>query len=155
MTRQKAKWIRIWVRLLGTLTIALMLVIVFCVALAATPAQAKLISPGAADQPFAQWMSQSATTGITLDVPILIYHQVGSYPGRYNVPRQVFEAQMAYLAQNGYTSVSIDQIAAALRGQSGLPPCPVAITFDDGYTSVYSNALPILQQYGLRATFYI
>ena len=61
-------------------------------------------------------MPQSATTGITLDVPILMYHQVGSYPGRYNVPRQVFEAQMAYLAQNGYTSVSIDQIAAALRG---------------------------------------
>ncbi len=135
--------------------IALMLVVVFCLTLTAAPAQAKLILPGAADQPFAPWMPQSATTGITLDVPILMYHQVGSYPGRYNVPRQTFETQMAYLAQNGYTSVSIDQIAAALRGQGGLPPCPVAITFDDGYTSAYSNALPILQQYGLRATFYV
>jgi len=154
MDRQKAKRIRIWTRLLGTLAIAWLLVIVFCLALAAS-AQAKLISPNAADQPSAQRMPQSATTGITLDVPILMYHQVGSYPGRYNVPRQVFEAQMAYLAQNGYTSVSIDQIAAALRGQGGLPPCPVAITFDAGYTSVYSNAVPILQQYGRYATFYI
>ena len=135
--------------------IVLMLAIAVCLALAAAPAQAQSILPNAVDQPLASGLLQSATTGITLDVPILMYHQVGSYPGKYNVPRQLFEAQMAYLAQNGYTSVSIDQIAAALRGQGGLPPCPVAITFDDGYTAAYSNALPILQQYGLRATFYI
>ena len=134
--------------------IAWLLVGVFYMALAVEPAQAKLILPPA-DRLFAPEMAQAATTGITLDVPILMYHQIGSYPGRYNVPRQSFEAQMAYLAQSGYTSVSIDQIAAALRGQGGLPPCPVAITFDDGYTSVYSQALPILQQYGMRATFYI
>lgn len=31
----------------------------------------------------------------------------------------------------------------------------VSITFDDGFKSQVKNALPILQKYGLRATFYI
>ncbi len=71
------------------------------------------------------------------------------------MPVKDFTAQMVYLAQHGYTAVSIDQIATALRGQGELPPCPIAITFDDAYRSAYANALPILQQYGLRATFYL
>lgn len=31
----------------------------------------------------------------------------------------------------------------------------VSVTFDDGWTSQFSNALPILNKYGLKATFYI
>jgi peptidoglycan/xylan/chitin deacetylase (PgdA/CDA1 family) len=31
----------------------------------------------------------------------------------------------------------------------------VSITFDDGWTNQYTNAFPLLQQYGLPATFYI
>ncbi len=100
-----------------------------------------------------QFLSETA---ITVDVPILMYHHIGApFRSRYNISRQEFEAQMDYLAQRGYSGVSIDQIAAALRGQGSLPPCPVAITFDDGYSDVYSNALPILLKDGLRATFYV
>jgi peptidoglycan/xylan/chitin deacetylase (PgdA/CDA1 family) len=83
-----------------------------------------------------------------------MYHHIGaSFKSPYNVSTSDFEAQMGHLAQNGYTTVSIDQIAAALRGESRLPPCPVAITFDDGYASQYANALPILREHGFRASF--
>ncbi len=93
---------------------------------------------------------------ITVDVPILMYHHVGApYRNQFNVPLSDFKAQMDYLAQNGYTTVSMAQIAAALRGQSELPPCPVAITFDDGYADVYHNALPVLRKHGFHATFYV
>lgn len=90
---------------------------------------------------------------LTLDVPILMYHLIGGQSrSRYDVPAKDFAAQMQYLAQHGYTTVSVDQIAAALRSQAELPPCPIAITFDDGYRVTYENALPILQQYGFHAT---
>jgi peptidoglycan/xylan/chitin deacetylase (PgdA/CDA1 family)/methionine-rich copper-binding protein CopC len=31
----------------------------------------------------------------------------------------------------------------------------IVLTFDDGYTSVYTNAFPIMQQYGIKGTVYV
>jgi peptidoglycan/xylan/chitin deacetylase (PgdA/CDA1 family) len=107
-------------------------------------------------QPPTSNLQPPTSNPITADVPILMYHHVGApYRNQYNISTSDFEAQMVYLAQSGYTAVSVDQIAAALRGQATLPSCPVAITFDDGYTDAYRNAVPILQKYGFRATFYL
>jgi len=98
----------------------------------------------------------AATSALTLDVPILMYHHIGArFSSPYNIATQDFAAQMNYLAQHGYTAVSVDQVAAALRGQTTLPPCPVAITFDDGYAVQVHNALPILQRHHFHATFYL
>lgn len=97
-----------------------------------------------------------AQTVLTLDVPILAYHHIGGhFISPYNISTKDFAAQMDYLAQHGYTTVGLDQIAAALRGQASLPPCPVAITFDDGYAEQYTNARPLLQQHNFHATFYL
>src|SRR5512135_2950508 len=98
----------------------------------------------------------TAQTALTLDVPILMYHHIGGhFISPYNISTKDFAAQMDYLAQHGYTPVSVDQVAAALRGESDLPPCPVALTFDDGYAEQYNNARPILQQHNYHATFYL
>jgi len=101
-------------------------------------------------------VSLSSTPLITLEVPILMYHDVSRMGGRgINLSTQVFSAQMDYLQKNGYTSVSLDQVAAALRGQATLPPKPVALTFDDGWAHVYTDAVPVLQSHGFRATFFV
>jgi len=93
---------------------------------------------------------------ITVPVPILMYHHVGRSNGyTVSVSLSEFTAQMDWLKRNGYTSVSIDQIAAALRGESTLPPRPVALTFDDGWVHVYTNAVPVMQECGFRGTFFI
>ena len=91
-----------------------------------------------------------------LYAPILLYHHVGNpRAGRFNVTVDHFRAQMQWLHDNGYVSVSVDQIAAALRGEGELPPKPVAITFDDGWKDQLNNAVPILNEFGYIATFYI
>jgi len=92
---------------------------------------------------------------ITIEAPILVYHSVGSAGKGLNVTAQDFAAQMDWLQQNGYTSVSLDQVAAALRGQATLPPRPVALTFDDGWAHVYTNVVPALQAHGFRGTFFV
>jgi len=93
---------------------------------------------------------------ITVQVPILMYHHVGhgnSYTMSVSLPE--FTAQMDWLKQNGYTSISIDQIAAALRSEAPLPPRSVALTFDDGWSYVYTNAVPVMQARGFRGTFFV
>lgn len=97
-----------------------------------------------------------------LRVPILMYHYVDSTPpkvGRYaaglTVRTDEFEAQMNYLAANGYHTVTLDQIYASMAGGAGLPSRPVAVTFDDGEADNYTVAFPILRAHGFVATFFV
>lgn len=52
------------------------------------------------------------------------------------------------------TPVGIEALLAGLEGAE-LPATPVMITFDDGYRSCRDVALPILEELGVPATFFI
>ncbi len=88
-------------------------------------------------------------------VPILAYHQVGDIDDLYSIPTSQFEEQMAYLASNGYHTISLDDLFNFYDGQGKLPDKPVIITFDDGYEDNYLTALPILEKYNMSATVFI
>jgi peptidoglycan/xylan/chitin deacetylase (PgdA/CDA1 family) len=66
-----------------------------------------------------------------------------TFPGLY-VPPAEFAAQMRALAAAGYHAVTLDQVRNAWRGTGSLPPRPIVISFDNGYRSQYTQALPIL-----------
>jgi peptidoglycan/xylan/chitin deacetylase (PgdA/CDA1 family) len=93
---------------------------------------------------------------------ILRYHSVGGPDGSAPihidpslcVPVSAFAQQMRFIRDH-YTPVSLDQLFEAINEGRPFPRGAVAITFDDGYRDNYSQALPILQEYGLPATFYI
>lgn len=93
---------------------------------------------------------------------ILRYHSVGSADGgapihidpSLCVPASAFAQQMRFIRDH-YTPVPLDQLFETIREERSFPRGAVAITFDDGYRDNYSEALPILQEYGLPATFYI
>jgi len=65
-----------------------------------------------------------------------------------------FSAQLDFLEQHGYHTVTMAQLAAALHGQDGLPPKPVVITFDDGFAD-QMTAFAQLQHHHMVATYYI
>jgi len=88
-------------------------------------------------------------------VPILLYHLVSNQGVYTSVTAKAFEAQMRLLRDEGYQSISIDELLAAAEGRAALPEQPVVITFDDGWRCQYSVAAPILARYGLHATFYL
>src|SRR5690349_19057397 len=92
-------------------------------------------------------------------VPILMYHQVTPQPldclRKYSVSVRSFAAQMAWLALAKYTPVTLDQLLDQRAGRGALPLRPVLITFDDGFQDVFEYAVPILQQRGFTATFYL
>lgn len=88
-------------------------------------------------------------------VPVLAYHKVSSDDSIYSIDPDLFDRQMEYLAENGYTSLSLDELKEGLAGKKPLPSRPIVITFDDGYEDNYSTALPILKKYGMRAAIFI
>ncbi len=89
-------------------------------------------------------------------VPVLNYHQIEEKNGNpLTLWPDQFEAQMAYLADEGYTTITIDEMMDALENGTPLPEKPVIITFDDGYADNYEYAYPILKKYGFKATIFL
>jgi peptidoglycan/xylan/chitin deacetylase (PgdA/CDA1 family) len=86
----------------------------------------------------------------------LLYHRVGpklSDPFGLCVSPEHFAEQMSVLARQ-YNVLPYEQFEACLR-RCLFPDRAVLITFDDGYKDNLTTAAPILQAYGLPATFFI
>lgn len=88
-------------------------------------------------------------------VPVLAYHGVNDEPERYSISPAAFEEQMKYLAEEGYTAISLKVLSEYMVIGRKLPGKPVVITFDDGYEDNLLTALPIMEKYGMRATVFV
>ena len=90
-------------------------------------------------------------------VPILLYHRIAVSPinSQYYVPPEKFEEQMKLLRDWEYAVIPIDLLIKSIKEGADLPARPVILTFDDGDISVYENAFPIMQKYGLTGVVYI
>jgi len=87
-------------------------------------------------------------------IPIMTYHAVADVPWTSNdmlfVRPKNLEAQLKYLADNGYQTITfedLDNIGAFSK--------PVMLTFDDGYKDNYTVLYPLLKEYNLKATIFI
>lgn len=89
-------------------------------------------------------------------IPVLSYHQINDKDlNPLTVSTSEFDAQMKYLSENGYHTISPAQLISHLEDDAPLPDKPIVITFDDGYKDNYQNAFPILQKYHQNATIFL
>jgi len=91
-------------------------------------------------------------------VPILAYHHVAPQepadPQRIldTVTIDAFAAQLDWLAQSGYRTITLAELFNAFYYGLPLPDRPVILVFDDGYEDAYVQAFPLLRQRGMGAT---
>ncbi len=89
-------------------------------------------------------------------VPVLNYHRVDSgIRHSLVVPPEEFKKQMQYLHDEGYHTITLDDLYEYVTNGKELPDKPVLITFDDGYIDNYNEAFPILKEYNFKATLFM
>jgi peptidoglycan/xylan/chitin deacetylase (PgdA/CDA1 family) len=92
---------------------------------------------------------------------IVMYHSVLPDPslqvdslGGIAHSELVFRAQMELLARD-FRPISLDEAVKHILGGDDLPKRSIVVTFDDGYADNHEVAMPILNQVGVPATFYV
>lgn len=95
------------------------------------------------------------------DMPVIMYHRVvkeqseAGIHGTY-VTLDKFRAQLQYLKDNGYQTVTFSELAdnrykqRFARGNKW-----VMLTFDDGYEDNYTTAFPVLKEFGFKANIFL
>lgn len=87
---------------------------------------------------------------------ILQYHHISEKtPHATSISPELFKQHMAYLKEKKFKVVSILDVKDWVQKGERVPDGAVAITFDDGYTSVYENAFPILKKYKFPFTVFV
>ena len=93
--------------------------------------------------------SQSA-----VKVPALMYHSVSEGDTNAIISVENFRKHLETMRDNGFTPVSLDELISYVDYGTPLPEKPVLITFDDGYLNNYTEAFPLLRQFGFKATMF-
>jgi peptidoglycan/xylan/chitin deacetylase (PgdA/CDA1 family) len=89
-------------------------------------------------------------------VPVLLYPQIT--PGEADpktLPVKAFEEHLRHLRRNGFTTISLDRLAAFFSMRDQLPANAVVVTFDSAGRWVYETAYPLLKRYGYTAAVFV
>jgi peptidoglycan/xylan/chitin deacetylase (PgdA/CDA1 family) len=105
--------------------------------------------------------SSGKDSPFTMQVPILMYHRIvplaeagAALPGLV-VPPDKFAAQLDALSGAGWRTITMANLADDLQARVQPPPKTFVITIDDGWDDGYTYALPILQDHGFVATYFV
>ena len=91
-----------------------------------------------------RWLAPGAP-GAPTSVPVFVFHDVAPAP---------FEASLRFLADNGYRTLTADELAD-LGGRAPDGERLVVLTFDDALWSVRAVAFPLLREYGFDAVLFV
>ncbi|MBL8045093.1 MAG: polysaccharide deacetylase family protein [Anaerolineales bacterium] len=112
--------------------------------------------------PTPQATPDANAAGRRVRVPILMYHYVEPWPANADLIRKGltvqpadFAAQMQYLAEQGYTAISLYAVLEALAAGKALPAKPMVLTFDDGYRELINYAAPVMEPLGFEGTVFV
>lgn len=99
------------------------------------------------------WASKE---GKSNEAVIFMYHRFGE--DRYastNIRLDQFAFELEYLAKHSYNVWPLSKIIRYMQNGKKLPPKTVALTMDDAYKSVYTNAYPLLKEKGFPFTVFV
>lgn len=94
------------------------------------------------------------------EFPALCYHEVREDPmSPYSdsVPQRTYQfiSQLNWLYENGYTTLTVDDLIAIYGGTRQPAPKEFLLTIDDGYASFHKYVFPLLKAYNYSAVLAI
>lgn len=103
---------------------------------------------GEIDRELPARLSSLAKNGSVL---VLCYHGISeTWPDQSSVTPIALRDHLEFLRRRGYEAVTFTEALSKPHSDK-----VVAITFDDAYRSIFTEALPILSQYGMPATVFV
>lgn len=145
-------------KMCGRPLLSCLLAVLLCIG--AAPAQAAE-TPASEKSGAVNWV-ETVDEGILqepVEIPILMYHNLVAEEDDPSISKNTmwvgqFQHQMELLEENGFTTITVDQLVEFGNRGKALPEKPVLITFDDGYRSAYELAFPILQEMDFHAAMF-
>ncbi|WP_455654647.1 poly-beta-1,6-N-acetyl-D-glucosamine N-deacetylase PgaB [Phascolarctobacterium sp.] len=97
-----------------------------------------------------------ATNICSASVVVLTYHELDNTVANnkkdiWSASSSNFEKHVQYFKKQEYRFISLDEYIEYCKGNIQLPEKTVMLTFDDGYESFYTKALPVLKKYNVPA----
>lgn len=96
------------------------------------------------------------------EVPTFLFHHIRPFDKNLSqaeldltVWQNIFEEQLKFFNQNGFHSISLEDLHNYFYQGKSLPAKPYILTFDDGYEDFYQVAWPLLQKYQTKATIFV
>jgi peptidoglycan/xylan/chitin deacetylase (PgdA/CDA1 family) len=112
-----------------------------------------------------RWSLQTRSTCVRNQVgdqnlAILGYHKIGEPPSDswqtwFYVPEQVFVGHLSYLHKQGWQVIDFLALLRGITVPESLPERAALLTFDDGYRSMRTVALPWLLRFGCPAVLFV
>lgn len=88
-------------------------------------------------------------------LPILAFHSIDSTGSTISICPTLFRGVLENLQAKGHHAVLLSDVVEWIQGKKQLPERSVALTFDDGFHSVYEQAFPLLEDFGFSATLFL
>jgi peptidoglycan/xylan/chitin deacetylase (PgdA/CDA1 family) len=124
-----------------------------------TPTPAPTPTPTPKPLTFAE---MNALYGPCVRLPVLMYHHVQTEDAAkadkqtgLTTYTDFFQKQMQYLKDKGYNTANMNDLINFFDSGTQVPAKSVLLTFDDGYEDFYTDAYPILQSFGFKATMFV
>lgn len=88
-------------------------------------------------------------------IPILTYHSIDGSNSVISTAPNIFRRQMRFLRENNYNVLSLSKLVELFTQNKTIVPKTVTITFDDGFRNFYTQAFPVIEEYGFDATVFL
>jgi peptidoglycan/xylan/chitin deacetylase (PgdA/CDA1 family) len=86
----------------------------------------------------------------------LMYHRVNDYrKNELSVSVRHFRQQLQWLKAEGFQNITMAELEQLVEQGSVISGKRVLFTFDDGYEDNYTQAFPLLKEFGFSGIFYV
>ena len=95
------------------------------------------------------------------NLAILGYHKIGEPPPSggwqtwFYIPEGIFASHLSYLRKQGWEVIDLFALLGGITAPESLPERAALLTFDDGYRSMRTVALPWLLRFGCPAVLFV